>query len=158
MNQLFRNARGFRRCLGRAFPIGLFARDSRPRNELVLIVELSRFQDDLVLVHVLVSRGEASIQVVQDTAGITIELRHAAGDDNPISRSRLRVVVVHRGKQFIDSLVIAALRDHRELVTSNAENGAVLEDVADNLARTAQVLVTRLMASRVVDQLQVIHV
>jgi len=67
-------------------------------------------------------------------------------------------MVAHLTHKLVDPLVIASLRDHRELVSADAENGAMAEDAADDLAGAAKVLIARLMPVPVVHLLQVVHV
>ena len=65
---------------------------------------------------------------------------------------------VHPSEQLFDVLVVIPLRNHCELVAAGAKHRAVAEDVANNLAGIANVLVPGLVTLGIVNLLEVVHI
>lgn len=91
-------------------------------------------------------------------AGLLLEARHAAGDDNAAGPQGCFVAAVDFRYQFMDMRIILTLRDHRELIAADSENRTVLKRIADGFAGVAYSLISCLMSETVIDFFQSVHI
>ena len=112
-------------------------------------------QELLLLVHQAVGALEHGVEA---RVLARHELREAARDDDLVGTDVLDGAVVQGQHELAPDDIVAAGEDDHELVAAGAEHRAVLEDVADHLERRLDVGVACLVAERVVDDLEAVHV
>ena len=67
---------------------------------------------------------------------------HAAGDDDAAALQRFLIVIVYPAYQIIQSGIILSAHDHGIFIAAHAEDGALLEGVADQLAGAADIQIS----------------
>ena len=81
------------------------------------------------------------------------EIREAAGDDHLFRVDMLHGAVMERQEQLLPSC-----QDRYELIAAGPVHRAVLEDIADHLARLDDIFVAGLVTQSIVDHLQAVHI
>ena len=114
---------------------------------------LGSFQGFFILVHIVVCTFE-----YRGYTCVIIKFRHAAGNNASAGTRCLCIMLSYFSQQFFNGFVIVTLRNYRKLVATDAEDRAVLKDVADNSAGFADALVSGLVAVEIIDRFQVVYV
>ena len=109
----------------------------------------------LLLVHEVICPLE---HVVETGVLFGVVVREAARYNDFVCAYVHNGAVVQRQNQLVSNKIVAIAKDDGKLVSARSIDGAVLENIAYHLARALNVLIACLVAKRVVNYLQTVHV